>query len=575
MKCVRMVLLVLIIASAMATTAAAQAPDSTAARAALLDANPETLGQQAAELLESIRDHSEDYRAYQARILNASHEDSLVLQLQIDSQVDRLIAELPKLANYYPRDPQTAGERELQGRIEAIYNYVTPDIWVLIDNLRQDVNRQRSLRSETDPAGRGSLEIVIAGLKNRLDVLSVFAGDHLRTLDGLGFDVTESRLIYHEILEGRANDLEGRIMLASDRITEYNEELKDQAGNGDLVLLQKATRNSLDANTTSMDIVLNLMATEGLDTNDHRAYLVTVTQNLASGILDAKVAATLLRKLWQQTAGWITTKGPGYLVKLLIFVVIMFAGRLLAKLVHKAVDTSLGRARVNISQLLRRTLVSTAHNAILAIALMIGLSQVGLDLGPLLAGFGVIGFILGFAMQDSLSNFASGLMILFYRPYDVGDLVDISGVFGKVENMSLVSTSILTLDNQKLVVPNSKIWGDVIKNVTDQHTRRVDMTFGISYTDDIPHAEKVLSDILEKHAMVLDKPESMVKLHTLNDSSVDFVVRPWVKTEDYWDVYWDVTREVKMRFDAENISIPFPQQDVHIHQEGRPAETED
>ena len=575
MKCVRMVLLVLIIASAAAITATAQAPDSTAARAALLDANPETVGQQAAELLESIRDHTEDYRAYRARILNASHEDSLVLQLQIDSQVDGLIVELPNLANYYPRDPQTDGERELQGRIEAIYNFVTPDIWVLIDNLRQDVDRQRSLRTETDPAGMGRREVVIAGLLNRLDVLTVFAGDHLGTLDGLGFDVTESRPIYHEILEGRANDLEGRVMLASERITEYNQELKDQAGNGDLVLLQRATRNSLDANTTSMEVVLNLMATEGLDTNDHRAYLVTVTQDLASGILDAKVAATLLRKLWQQTAGWITTKGPGYLVKLLIFVVIMFAGRLLAKLVHKAVDTSLGRARVNISQLLRRTLVSTAHNAILAIALMIGLSQVGLNLGPLLAGFGVIGFILGFAMQDSLSNFASGLMILFYRPYDVGDLVDISGVFGKVENMSLVSTSILTLDNQKLVVPNSKIWGDVIKNVTDQHTRRVDMTFGISYTDDIPHAEKVLSDILEKHAMVLDKPESMVKLHTLNDSSVDFVVRPWVKTEDYWEVYWDVTREVKMRFDAENISIPFPQQDVHIHQEGRPAETED
>ncbi len=574
MKCVRMVLLVLIIASAAANTATAQAPDSTAARAAMRDANPETVGEQAAALLASIRDHSADHRAYRARILNASHEDSLVLQLQIDSQVDGFIAELPKLANYYPRDPQTDGERELKGRIDAIYNFVTPDIWALIENLRQDVDRQRSLRSETDPAGRGSLEIVIAGLKNRLDVLSIFGGDHLRTLEDLGFDVTESRPIYHEMLESRANDLEGRIMLASERITEYNQELKDQAGNGDLVLLQRATRNSLDASTGSMEVVLDLMSTEGLDTNDHRAYLVTVTQDLASGILDVKVAATLLRKLWQQVASWITTKGPGYLVKLLIFAVIMFAGRLLAKLVHKAVDTSLGRARVNISQLLRRTLVSTAHNAIVALALMIGLSQLGLNLGPLLAGFGVVGFILGFAMQDSLSNFASGLMILFYRPYDVGDLVDISGVFGKVENMSLVSTSILTLDNQKLVVPNSKIWGDVIKNVTDQHIRRVDMTFGISYSDDIPHAEQVLSDILEKHAMVLDKPDSMVKLHKLNDSSVDFVVRPWVKTDDYWDVYWDVTREVKMRFDAENISIPFPQQDVHIYNKNRSAEAD-
>ena len=169
----------------------------------------------------------------------------------------------------------------------------------------------------------------------------------------------------------------------------------------------------------------------------------------------------------------------------------------------------------------------------------------------MLAGLGVVGFILGFAMQDSLSNFASGLMILFYRPYDVGDLVEISGAFGKVEHMSMVSTSILTLDNQKLVVPNSKIWGDVIKNVTDQHTRRVDMTFGISYSDDIPLAEEVLNKILAECEGVLDQPEPMVRLHTLGESSVDFIVRPWVRTEDYWDVYWAVTREVKMRFDAE------------------------
>jgi small conductance mechanosensitive channel len=135
--------------------------------------------------------------------------------------------------------------------------------------------------------------------------------------------------------------------------------------------------------------------------------------------------------------------------------------------------------------------------------------------------------------------------------------------------MSMVSTSVLTIDNQKLVVPNSKIWGDVIKNVTDQRLRRVDMTFGISYTDDIPHAEQVLMEILDSCEKVLADPEPMVRLHTLNDSSVDFVVRPWVRTEDYWDVYWAVTRAVKMRFDEEGISIPFPQRDVHIYEESR------
>ena len=220
---------------------------------------------------------------------------------------------------------------------------------------------------------------------------------------------------------------------------------------------------------------------------------------------------------------------------------------------------------MNISVLLRRTLVSTAQAGIFVIAIAVALWQLGISLGPMLAGLGVAGFIVGFALQDSLSNFAAGMMILIYRPYDVGDQVEVAGILGKVQHMSMVSTTVLTLDNQKLVVPNNKIWGDVIKNVTDQNVRRVDMTFGISYSDDIARAESVLADILAQNERVLEQPEPMVRLHKLGESSVDFVVRPWVKTEDYWDVYWDVTRAVKVRFDEEGISIPFPQRDVHVH----------
>jgi small conductance mechanosensitive channel len=159
-------------------------------------------------------------------------------------------------------------------------------------------------------------------------------------------------------------------------------------------------------------------------------------------------------------------------------------------------------------------------------------------------------------------------MILAYRPFDVGDFVEAAGVTGKVKDMNIVSTRILTVDHQTLIVPNSKIWGDVIRNVTAQSERRIDMVFGISYEDEIPKAERILGEILTSHDKVLNDPEPVVRLHTLNDSSVDFVVRPWVRTEDYWDVYWDVTREVKMRFDREGISIPYPQRDVHFINSG-------
>jgi small conductance mechanosensitive channel len=179
----------------------------------------------------------------------------------------------------------------------------------------------------------------------------------------------------------------------------------------------------------------------------------------------------------------------------------------------------------------------------------------------------VVGFIVGFALQDTLSNFAAGMLILIYRPFDVDDYIEVSGVTGTVSHMSLVNTTITTLDNQVIVVPNNKIWGDVIKNVTAQTIRRIDMVFGISYADDIPQTEKILQGIMESNESVLDDPEPMVRVQELGDSSVNFAVRPWVKTEDYFETYWSITRAVKMRFDEEGISIPFPQTDVHLYKD--------
>jgi small conductance mechanosensitive channel len=197
------------------------------------------------------------------------------------------------------------------------------------------------------------------------------------------------------------------------------------------------------------------------------------------------------------------------------------------------------------------------------IGILIALSQIGISLGPLLAGLGIAGFIIGFALQDTLANFASGMLILFYRPFDVGDFVTAGGVTGKVGHMSLVNTTFKTIDNQVLVVPNNLIWKSVITNVTAQRLRRVDLTFGVAYSDDVDKVERILRDIVDEHELILKEPEPVIKLHELGESSVNFVCRPWVKTDDYWDVYWDLLRTVKLRFDAEGITIPFPQREVH------------
>jgi small conductance mechanosensitive channel len=202
---------------------------------------------------------------------------------------------------------------------------------------------------------------------------------------------------------------------------------------------------------------------------------------------------------------------------------------------------------------------------------VIAVSQLGVDVGPLLAAIGAAGFIIGFALQGTLSNFAAGIMILMYQPFDVGDAVEVAGVSGAVEKMTLVSTTIKSWDNKQIVVPNNSIWGDVITNITGNAIRRVDMVFGIGYDDDIEKAQSVLESIIADHEKVLKDPEPTIKLHELGDSSVNFVVRPWARKEDYWGLYWDITKEVKRRFDKEGISIPFPQRDVHIYQENAQA----
>jgi small conductance mechanosensitive channel len=156
-------------------------------------------------------------------------------------------------------------------------------------------------------------------------------------------------------------------------------------------------------------------------------------------------------------------------------------------------------------------------------------------------------------------------MILIYRPYDVGDFIETGSVKGNVKSMNLVSTTVLTIDHQTLIIPNNKIWGDVINNLTAQKVRRIDMTFGVSYDEDFAQVEQVLSEIVEAHPLTLAKPDCLVKVHELAEYSVIFIVRPWVKTVNYWPVYWDLTRAVIDRFDQEGINIPFPQRDVNLY----------
>jgi len=216
------------------------------------------------------------------------------------------------------------------------------------------------------------------------------------------------------------------------------------------------------------------------------------------------------------------------------------------------------------SELMKSTIVRLCGNIVMLVGCFIILTQLGVQLAPLLAGLGIAGVVVGFAMQNTLSNFAAGGMILGNQPYDVGDEIEVAGVMGTVKRMSLVCTTILTPDNQTLIVPNSTIWGGVIRNRTSQPIRRVDLAFSIGYGDDLEKAEQVLRDVVLEQSQVLENPPPVIKLNQLAASSVDFVVRIWAPKDRYWEVYWAVTRAVKLRFDREGITIPFPQREVHV-----------
>ncbi len=294
------------------------------------------------------------------------------------------------------------------------------------------------------------------------------------------------------------------------------------------------------------------------EVEEYRKYLAAV-----SGV---KVDVSDWQAAWKTISGWALSEEGGirWLKNLAIFVVIILVFLFLSRLVSRAMETVVART-AQTSRLLGDFLVVTTRRIILAIGLLIGLAALEVNVGPLLAVIGAAGFVIAFALQNSLGNFASGILIMVFKPFDVGDLVEIGGVLGVVKSMNLLSVQLRTPDNRAVTIPNNNVWSDAITNVNGTDTRRVDLVFGIAYEDDIGKAQKIMEQVVSEHELVLDDPEPVVRVHELADSSVNFICRPWVKTEHYWDVYWDVTRTVKERFDKQGISIPFPQQDVHFH----------
>jgi small conductance mechanosensitive channel len=388
--------------------------------------------------------------------------------------------------------------------------------------------------------------------------------EYLEIAGDFGLDVSAEREFIETELAEHAANTSVFLAMAQDDLGALRAASTTLPGNTEIADRLNATNARIRLSANSLQGAVASMDRLELQTRLYRQQLLTATGEITADVLDVGLVASLVSEWSKAAIGYTKANGPQLLFRLLFVLIILFAFWQLGKLLQRLLEKALSPSRVSISTLLQKMIVSTARNLVFAIGIMLAISQMGISLGPLLAGLGIAGFIIGFALQDTLSNFASGVMILFYRPFDVGDYVEAGGVTGKVSHMSLVNTTFMTLDNQRLTVPNNMIWQTVITNVTAQHMRRVDLMFGVSYSDDLDKVEKLLHEIVAELEAVLSEPEPMIRLHELADSSVNFIVRPWVKTEDYWDTYWAITKAVKKRFDAEGITIPFPQRDVHV-----------
>jgi small conductance mechanosensitive channel len=254
-----------------------------------------------------------------------------------------------------------------------------------------------------------------------------------------------------------------------------------------------------------------------------------------------------------------------YGLQLLAALLILLIGRWVAGAVRKLVQ------RVMSARQVEGTVVSFVSNlaymAILTFVLLAAISKLGVQTTSFVAVIGAAGLAIGLAFQSSLSNFASGFLLVIFRPFKKGDFIEGAGTAGIVEEVQIFTTRLVTPDNKLIIIPNSKLMGDNITNFSAKDTRRVDFKFGVSYGDDLRKVKAVLKRIVDEETRALKEPGAMIVVSELGDNSVNFTVRFWVKSTDYWPVFFATVEKVKLTFDAEGISIPFPQRDVHLYQE--------
>ena len=356
-------------------------------------------------------------------------------------------------------------------------------------------------------------------------------------------------------LEKEATAWQSRVQKKVAEVSSLQLETLHSSSSNTQVALQQEEQSKL---LSRFRLVLDEWERKGGDTKKFREY--------ASAVSGLEFDFYNLQATFLVLKNWLLSPQGGlrWLGHLSMFGVVLVVTWMLSRLTSRLAGEAISRFE-GASSLLRTFLVNFVRQAVLVLGFVVSLSALGINTSPVLALIGGAAFVIGLALQGTLSNFAQGLLILAYRPFDVGDVIDAGGVSGIVDSMNMLSTTIRTFDNKMMIVPNGKIGGDTITNSTASHTRRIDMTFGIGYEDDTKKAQEILEKILQNHPLVLKDPMPLIRMNELGDSAILFIARPWAKTKNYMTVFWEVTASVKQEFDIAGISFPYPQQDVHLH----------
>lgn len=525
----------------------------------------EQLAADAIEINDRIQELVDDLEVLNDSVNHATGDRLAVLILERQKRTLEILDELFALAlNLQRQDALDLDTAELR---DMVVSYLVRTSNALDQFLDREEEELAQIRSSTEDLTGIDLVEFEQDAAATMMWLEEMIEAKLRTileLEKLGVSTGNHRENLANRLDAFASNLAGQLQLVDGDLRAIEVGSGSEPLSADLKAEIQALNIRREAVLSSLAMLVHSMGNLGIDAREYRQLLLE-TGEVSTDLFNPEIVLGILQKQLKRLSDWISDNAGGFATQLVIFVLILMAFRFIARFANYMMRRSFESQKVQVSRLMQDMLLGLSSKGIMFLGFLVALGQLGVEITALLTGLGIAGFIVGFALQDSLANFVAGIMILGYRPFDVGDVIEAGGVFGKVSKMSMVSTTILTFDNQTLIVPNNKIWGDVIKNITLQQERRIDLEFNVGLNEDVGEVRYLIHGVLEGVQEILDEPIPSIEFNELTGYSMVIVVRPWVRKEVYWPVRWRLLREIKNALDEAGVEIPKLNQGVVIN----------